>query len=213
MSRWIFVLFSLIPLSPAFGQLDSNSVTVTASRNTTLQADQAVFTVYVNTDPTATLNDVLTAVQSAGLTTANLSTVNTTTFYTYANDGAQQAQQQTQWVFQLLAPLANTKPTVATLTALQKNVTQANKSWTVSFSLQGTRVSQQLAQSQTCDLAGLLSDARTQAQNLATAGGRTLSGILALSTNTFATTGSLVNAPPSAPNCSATVKFALLGSN
>jgi hypothetical protein len=210
MSRWIFVLFSLIPLSSAFGQLDSNSVTVTASRNTTLQADQVLFAINVDTDPGAALADVLPAVQPAGLTVANFSTVSTITAYV-GDSGT--PQPQSQWVFRLVAPLVNIKSTFTTLSALPESVAAVNKTWSVSFSLQGTQVSQQSLQSQVCDLAGLLGDARTEAQNLATSAGRTLSGILALSTNTSTTTGAAVNLPTVPPLCAATVKFALLGSN
>jgi uncharacterized protein YggE len=214
MLRRISAPLFLITASFAFGQLDSNSVTVTASRTTTLQPDQALFAVTITTDPAASLSDVLAAVQPAGLTFSNFSSVSTTTAYTYTN-GQQQAQQQTQWSFQLLAPLANTRSAVSTLTALQKSVTQANPAWGASFSLQGSQVSQRAQQTQTCDLAGVIGDARTQAQNLATAAGRTLSGILALSTNTNSTIGTPVSlyAVSGSPSCLVTVKFALLGSN
>jgi hypothetical protein len=211
MSRWIFGSFFLISASFAFGQLDSNSVTVAASRSTSLQPDQALFAVFVNTDLNAGLSDVVAAVQSAGLTIANLSGVGTITVYGNNNE----PQSQTQWAFRLTVPVGNIKQTTTALTALQKSVMQANANWATSFSLQGLQVSQQLQQSQTCDFAGVISDARVQAQNLAAASGRTLSGILALSTSTSTTVGSSTSLYPgySPLYCSATVKFALLGSN
>ena len=54
----------------------------------------------------------------------------------------------------------------------------------MSFSIVGTQVSQQLAQSQTCSLSGLIAAATTQAQNLAAASGFTLGAILAMSSST-----------------------------
>ena len=55
---------------------------------------------------------------------------------------------------------------------------QANNGLTLSFSIVGTQVSQQLAQSQTCSLSSLITAATTQAQSLAAAGGFTLGSIL-----------------------------------
>ena len=191
----------------AFAQLDSNSVTVTATNNVNLQPDQAVFQVSVNSDTTSTLSDVLTAVQPAGLGLSNFSSVGTP-FLSVNQTGL-------QWTFGLAAPLAQIQATIAMLSALQQSVPQANPRLSVSFSIQGTQVSQQSQQSQTCSYADLLASARAQAQTLAAAAGRTLSGILAMSSTTAKNTGSIpslasyLSATPQA--CSLTVKFALLG--
>ena len=67
--------FSLLFSPLAFGQLDSNSITVTASRNASLQPDQAVFAVSVQSGISASLDDVLAALQGSGITAANLSSV------------------------------------------------------------------------------------------------------------------------------------------
>jgi hypothetical protein len=160
------------------------------------------------------LSDILTAVQPANVTLANFSGVSTVSFQVQVGNRIQN-QQGDQWTFTLAVPLANVKSTVATLTALQKSVPQANKTLSVSFSIQGTQVSQQLQQSQSCDMTGILADARAKAQDLASAGGRTLGGTLALSTSTSTSIGTPANPFPtsSSQSCSATVKFALLGSN
>jgi uncharacterized protein YggE len=105
---------------------------------------------------------------------------------------------QLQWAFTLPAPLANTKATVASLTTLQTNIANANNGLTLSFSITGTQVSTQLAQSQTCSLTALIASATTQAQSLAAAGGLTLGPILALS-----------SATASPPPCTVTVKFSV----
>lgn len=68
-------LFSLvfIPASLAFAQLDSNSVTVTASANFTVQPDQVLFDVILTAPITSSLDNVLAALAGSGITQANLS--------------------------------------------------------------------------------------------------------------------------------------------
>ena len=60
---------SVAPL--LLGQLDSNSVTVTASNSATLQPDQAVFSIVVTSGLNASLDDVVAALQGSGITSAN----------------------------------------------------------------------------------------------------------------------------------------------
>jgi uncharacterized protein YggE len=220
MSRSKLVYLSVIFAGLAFGQLDSNSVTVTASRNTTVPPDQAVFSVVVTSDLNSTLNDVLTAVLPAGISITNFSGVSSNSLMFISGPNSQ-TQQTLQWAFQLLAPLTNTKSTVTTLASLQTSVPKANKNLSVSFTVQGTQTSQQAQQAQTCDVAGLINDARAKAQTLAAAGGRTVGGLLAMSSSTSgvagpasgAIIGVLAVAPPVLPQpCVVTVKFALLGS-
>jgi hypothetical protein len=211
MSRWISVLFFVIS-SIALGQLDSNSVTVTASRNAPLQPDQAFFIVSINSNLNATLNDVLAAVQPAGLTFTNFSGLGSAVVFTQVGNRSQ-SQVQSVWNFTLLTPLAGIKSTLAVLSALQKSAPMANNVLSVTYSLQGTQVSPQLQQSQVCDVAGLINDARLNAQDLAASGGRVLGGMLALaSSSVTAVSAPLYATPPSDP-CTATVEFALLGSN
>lgn len=198
--------------------MDSNSITVSASNNATLQPDQVVFSVSVTTPLTTGLDDVLTALASSGITAANLSGVSTQGIYSVlGGPGTQIPPPMLVWTFSLTAPLANTKATVASLTTLQQNIAKANNGLTLSFSIVGTQVSQQLAQSQTCSLSSLITSATTQAQALAAAAGVQLGAILALSTstsNTLATSqvfasgpyvSTIYNSVP--PPCAVTVKF------
>src|SRR5271165_7085779 len=150
------ILFVLVIFSAsAFAQLGSNSVTVTATRNITVQPDQVAFSITVSSGLTTTLSDVLTALAPAEITIANFSSVGSNTLY-----GANgQAQTVVQWTFSTVAPLTNTSATVAALNTLANNVSKANPNLTVSFSIQGTQVSTQLQQSQTCPTAALISDA------------------------------------------------------
>jgi hypothetical protein len=187
----------------AFGQLDSNSVTITSSHNTAPLPDQTVFSVTVGAAVGTSLNDVVSALQGSGITLANLSSVTTSLGgsggpYFGIPGLAPAGPSPLSWIFTLVVPLANTKATVAMLTGLQQSILQKNGTLSLSFSIQGTQVSQQLLQSQPCVISDLLTDARAQAQTLAASGGRILSGILALSSATS--------------SCTVTVKFALLGS-
>lgn len=193
-----------------FGQVDSNSATVTASRNSTVQPDQAILSVSVLSDMNTTLNDVLAALQGSGITFANFSGVNT-----HFGNTVLPALPGLQWTFALATPLTNLKDTLATLASLQRSLVQ--KRLTLTYYVQGTQISQQLQQSQTCAIPDLIADARAKAQTLANAGGRSLGGILALSGATT-TTVSLASQAyngvfgSSPQGCSITVKFSLLGS-
>lgn len=86
----------------------------------------------------------------------------------------------------------------------------------MTFSVQGTQVSQQLQQSQPCVISDLLANARMQAQSLAAAAGFTLDVILAMSStvsttvsNQAATLSSFLLGASTAP-CTVTVKFAVV---
>jgi uncharacterized protein YggE len=201
MCRRIPAVLFLISASLAFGQLDSNSVTVTSSSAATPQPDQAIFNVTVGAGIGTSLNDVVSALSGSGITLANLSSVTTSlggVATGIASGPAPPAPPALNWTFTLIVPLASTTATVVMLTGLKQSIPQKNSTLSLSFGIQGAQVSQQLQQSQPCAISDLLADARTQAQTLAASGGRILSGILALSS---ATSG-----------CMVTVKFALLGS-
>lgn len=86
-----------------------------------------------------------------------------------------------QWNFTLAAPLANLSATIGSLTKLQQTIAQNNSGLTLTFSVNGTQVSQQLQQSQSCSNADLIADATAQAQKLAAAAGLTLGPIRELS--------------------------------
>jgi uncharacterized protein YggE len=218
MRKSVVFLAPLFFCSFAFGQLDSNSITVSASNNATLQPDQALFSVSVVSGASTGLDDVLAALQPAGITIANFSGVSTQVGLCPTLLTCTSVQAPVQWVFSLPAPLANTKATVASLTTLQQNIVKANNGFTLSFSIVGTQVSQQLAQSQTCSISSLLTSATTQAQALAAAGGLNLGAILAMSSSTsnvvsssqgFASFGSFVSGivTSNPAPCAITVKF------
>jgi uncharacterized protein YggE len=174
--RLFFAL--LIFTGAALAQVTSSSVTVTASRSTNLQPDQVVFGVAVTTPVTGTRDDAVNALGGSGITAANFTGVYTNTLYP---SGTNTPLNVLQWNFSLTASISDLKTTVGLLTTVASGAAKKNNGISVSFSIQGTQVSAQLAQSQPCPIAGLISDARTQAQTLANAAGVTLGGILAMS--------------------------------
>ncbi len=210
--------------SLAFGQIGSDSITVSASNNTSLQPDQAVFGITVQSGVSTGLDDVLAALQGSGITIANFSGVTTLGQFVLSIGSVPPTSPLTlAWTFSLPVPLTNTKTTVASLTTLEQNIAKQNNGLTLSFSIVGTQVSQQLAQSQTCSLSGLIATATTEAQSLASAANLTVGRILALSSSTstgVSNTGAIVgvfgsvsfatiSAAP--PPCAITVRFALTG--
>jgi uncharacterized protein YggE len=222
--RTLLALITLGVAAPlAFAQLDSNSVTVTAARNANLQSDQAVFAVAVDTPLDVSLNDVVAALQGAGITLSNFAGVRSSGSFIGIPVTPPQPPPQVEWTFGLPVAISRLSETATQLNTVQQGVVKNNKGWTMSFSVQGTQVSLPLQQSQTCSVADLIADARTQAQKLATAAGMNVGNVLAMMSSTSTTlpgggvyigqginlsfpTGSSFFGPQL---CSATVKFAL----
>jgi len=132
--------------------------------------DQVIFGVFVNSGFASSLSDIVNAVSSVGITAANFSTL---TQVSNPNPAL-------QWGFGLVVPFAQLKNTSAALASLAQSIPQNNSGLTLSFSVAGTQTSQLPP----CPIAGLISDAGAQAQNLAAGAGRSLGGILAMSTAT-----------------------------
>jgi hypothetical protein len=201
--------------SLAFGQLESNSVTVTASQSLNLQPDQVLFGVYVTASINSSLEDVLAALKGSGITIANLSGVGNAPPIGVVTGNY--PAPPIQWSFALAVPFAQMKATVTALTSLQQSIMQANNGFTLSFSVQGTQVSASVLQSQVCSITGLIADATAQAQKLASAAGLNLGSILAMSSGisspvggssvaqVFGTFSSITGA--TLQSCTLTVKF------
>jgi len=186
------ILAPVLSLSVAFAQVDSNSITVTASRgNSSGPPDQAVFGVVVTSGVDTSLDDVIALLQGSGITAANLQALSE---YPTATGSSGQTAETLNWRFSFTAPLAKNKDTIAMLTNLQATIAKKNNGVTMSFSIQGTQAS---VQPQTCSQSDLLTDARTQAQKLADGAGVSVGNILAMSSPTGAV-------------CILTVRFALL---
>jgi uncharacterized protein YggE len=182
----------VLSFSAAFGQVDSNSITVTSSRGSSSgPPDQAIFGVSVTSGLDTSLDDVIALLQGTGISAANLQALDE---YLVATGMSGQPTDTLNWRFSFNAPLAKNKDTIAMLTNLQATIAKKNNGMTMSFSIQGTQSS---VQPQTCSQSDLLTDARTQAQKLADGAGVSVGNILAMSS-------------PTGTACILTVKFALL---
>jgi uncharacterized protein YggE len=211
MLRRILLLQFVACFSLLFAQLDSNSVTVFASRSSNQQpADQALIGASVNSSFSTSLDDVIAALQGSSITLANFVTVNTTTVYT---DPPNPMPVQTlQWTFQLAIPLAKVKDTLTTLGNVQQALAKKGNGIAMSFGVQGAQAATQPDPSQSCSLTDLIADGRAQAQKLANAAGLSVGNILAMSssvTSAISGAGSL-GTRVTLPNCSLSIKFALL---
>src|SRR5258708_34912001 len=218
MRKGFLICILLASASFVSAQTDSNSITVVASRNASLQADQAVFGVAVTSGLNASFEDVLGALQGSGITLANFTGISTPTLSFIGIPTAllpittSPPPPSLQWTFTLAVPLSKIKDTIGTLTTVQQNVAKKNNGLSVAFQVQGTQVSAQSQQSQACALPDLIADARAQAQKLADAAGLGVGVILAMSGATSGGTPIFLYSSwfsPSVPNCTLTVKFAL----
>jgi hypothetical protein len=156
--------------APVFGQLDPHTITISATRSTYLQADDAIFSLSVSAGAATSLDQVIAALSSLGISSSNLTSVNNT-----------YAPPNLQWNFNLAVPISSLTATVGLLTKLQQSITQNNSGLTLTFSVNGTAVSQPSQQAQSCSNSDLIADATAQAQKLAAAAGLTLGPILKLS--------------------------------
>ena len=160
----------LLMAAPVFGQLDPHTITISATRSTYLQPDDAVFSLSVSAGAATSLDQVVAALSSLGISSSNLTGVNNTF-----------SPPNLQWNFNLAVPLSSLTATIGSLTKLQQTITQNNSGLTLSFSVNGTQISQQLQQTQSCSNSELIADATAQAQKLAAAAGLTLGPIAKLS--------------------------------
>ena len=172
--RYLCLVVTFLAAVPLlFGQLDSDAVTIQASRSVNLTPDQVVFSVSVSAGPGTSLDQVVAELSTLGITAADVSSV----------AGGTDNQSPLRWLFTLAAPLAKIKATIASLTALQQSVAQNNSGMTLMFQVQGSQVSSDLIQSQGCSIKDLVADAQAQAQAVASAAaaGLAIGPIIALS--------------------------------
>ncbi len=215
-TRWLIIV--MLAGSPVFGQLESHTVSVTASRSINLQPDQALLSLTVTSATIAPMDQVVSALSSLGVTAANLNGVSNSS-----------NPPSVLWYFNMTAPLKSLTSTINSLTTLQQTITQNNSGLSLNFSVNGTQVSNQLRQSQSCSSSDLISDATAQGQKLAAAAGMSLGPLLSVSqvpltvpaaigrVGGFAelevgafTATTFVTTPPSPVTCSVSVQFRLL---
>jgi uncharacterized protein YggE len=151
--------------------LETDTITIQASRSVNLTPDQVSFYVSVTADPTNSLDQIVAALSGLGITASNLSSMY----------GANDNRGSLQWSFNLATPLTKLNTTIALLIALQQSMVQNNTGMLLTFQVQGAYVSQQAFQSQSCSTKDLVGDAQTQAQKVVAAAGFALGPIIAIS--------------------------------
>jgi hypothetical protein len=126
----------------------------------------------------AGLDDVNAALAAAGISGVSLTGVSPI-YPTGSSPCSPCAQPGLDWSFMFTTPLAKLSSTMTQLLAAQQSVTKQNSAWSLSFYLQSLGTSQ--PSKPACDEAGLVSDARSQAQTLAAAAGVGVGAILNMS--------------------------------
>jgi uncharacterized protein YggE len=208
----------LLTAGLALAQMDSNTITITASRSISSVPDQVSFSLQVSTGTDANLSDALAMVHSLGLTVSDLSSVGTYT--TYDSKGRANGT-GLRWSFTVNAPVSSLKGTSARLQAFAQNTKG------VTIGISGWQSNGQ------CAVNDLIADARVQAQLLASAAAVSVAPILGITATPTPDTSRVVfpaniipasridptavivatsytGAPYIAQSCSVTVKFTLL---
>jgi uncharacterized protein YggE len=178
---WLIAL-SLAGASLAFGQLETDTITIQASRSVNLAPDQVSFYVSVTADPTSSLDQIVAALSGSGITASNLSSLY----------GANDNRGSLQWSFTLATPLTKMNATIASLIALEQSMVKYSSGMSLTFQVQGAYVSPEAYQSQSCSTRDLVGDAQAQAQNVAAAAGFAVGPIIKISDGSSATTPAYV---------------------
>src|SRR4051794_13908419 len=108
---WLGAVF-FAATSAAYGQLDDNTFTITASRTIDLQPDQAIVGVYVDSPADNGVDDIVGALQGSGITAANLTGI--------YSSGYLGPVPRTDWTFSLPVPFSKLKDTLAALAEVQR---------------------------------------------------------------------------------------------
>jgi uncharacterized protein YggE len=161
------LLFLLASAATAIAQTDTNTITITASRNVSVAPDQVVYSVSVETDLSAGLSDATALVADAGITAAELSYVSS-------------ALGTVTWVFKHVVPFSSMKDTNLNLAKVVKQAATPKSVPSISYSVASVQTSQ-ATQSQACQLSALVSDARREAERLASIVGVHVGAIVGLS--------------------------------
>jgi len=172
--------FLLFPSILAFGQLDSDTISVTASRFTPIQPDQVQLLISVNAPASTDSDQVLAALPGTGLTTSNLVNVN-------SNTGDNGIGLVLNYTFQLTTPFSKMKSTLSTLQGLVTTIGANKSGLTLTFYVQGAQVSDAAQQAVPCSVPDLMADAQAHAKRLADAAGLFVGPILSVATGSIGT--------------------------
>jgi hypothetical protein len=169
------LLLLLAAAATSFAQVDTGTIAITASRNVTAVPDQVVYSVTLRAERSMTLADAVARLSGTGITAANLSYVDGT--------GSLIA-----WTFELVAPFSKMSELNAALKKLQPaviastgnpGIVQWPSEGLVTFQITSQRISPDVV-AQACSFPALVSDARKEADRVATAAGVHVGSIAAL---------------------------------
>ena len=197
-----------------FGQLETDTLTIAASRDTMLVPDEVVFQLSVSSGQDASLEQVAAALKSAGIADAMFVSVSNPISVSLPNI----FNRSLSWSFTVAVPIGKMGSEIKLLASARLALTPGGSPVPVSFNIQGIQVSEE-QQAQPCSFTDLVADARAQGQKVATAAGLALGPILAISdqanpallANFISLSRFVVYLSPSPmASCAATFKFKLL---
>jgi hypothetical protein len=168
--RSVFWIASLLAAPVAYGQLESDTLLVRASRSIRPSPDLVLFQLQLLSNLNTGFEDVVAAMPGLGITPANLIDLQ-----------SHAGESTASWIMYLFVPFDKLKVTAATLRRLQQTVSQNPNSMMLSFGVLGSQVSSESKLSQTCSISDLVSDARRQADQVAAAAGLMAGPILGMS--------------------------------
>lgn len=186
---------------PVFGQ--SDAIVVTVSRNVDLSPDAIYFSLAVVTDPDITVDQVLQASQTLGLTAQNLTSVNLQQY------GPSAGQARLAYAFDLSVPYSKFKETNDKLATVRR--TMAANTPAMDLQVYAIAVSPSDAardQARQALLSPLFEDARVRADQLAKAAGMSLGSVVGVSEAWAASTSGYPYYGPSGPIGPNTLKTA-----
>jgi hypothetical protein len=161
------LILLLAAAATAFAQPDTGTITITTSRNVTAIPDKVVYDVILRTDASSGLSEAVARLASAGITAANLSSVS----------GAGSSM---YWSFRLVTAFSKMAETYAALSKLQEPPALRELSPALMFQVTGQQTSPEAA-AQACPFSALVSDARKEADRIATPAGVHVGQIVGLS--------------------------------
>jgi hypothetical protein len=160
------LLLLLATAATALAQPDTG-ITITASRNVTAVPDQLLYSVTLRTEASLEVSEVVARLTGTGITAENLSYVSG-------------AGELIDWTFNLVTLFSKMSEMNATLARLQQQIGKVFLSPLLSFRVTSQQTSPD-ATAQVCPLAALVSDARKEADRIASAAGVHVGAIIGLS--------------------------------
>jgi uncharacterized protein YggE len=146
----------LAAAAAAFGQLDDNTLVVTATRTVSLPPDRAAISINLSTPVAASIDDAIATLQGTGIVAADLSGVNG-------------SGETLLWSFGKTVPFTQMKNSLAALAGIQSSLAQKKSALSLNYYVSGQVSTEAQNAAALCPMTTLVADARTQAQRVADA--------------------------------------------